>query len=93
MIGMKHSTLISVILGGVLSTGLANATTQSPENPSPDALAEGQNGVIVGTTGPNAVHAGLQTLKKGGAQQTRHWPRPWPRWSSAVGAMSATPAF
>ncbi len=67
MIGVKRSALISLILAGVLSAGRANATTQSPEDPSPAALAEGQNGVVVGTTGPNAVHAGLETLKKGGS--------------------------
>src|SRR5262245_10367464 len=30
-------------------------------------LAEGRNGVVVGTTGPAAVHAGLEALKKGGS--------------------------
>ena len=64
---MKRTTLIAVILGAMFSAGFTNATTQSAENPSLAALAEGQNGVIVGTTGPNAVHAGLETLKKGGS--------------------------
>jgi gamma-glutamyltranspeptidase/glutathione hydrolase len=31
------------------------------------ALAQGQNGVVVGTSGPMAVRAGLQTLKNGGS--------------------------
>src|SRR5262249_22994349 len=30
-------------------------------------LAEGKNGVVVGTTGPAAVHAGLEALKNGGS--------------------------
>lgn len=34
---------------------------------NPLALAEGRNGVVVGTTGPLAVHAGLEILKKGGS--------------------------
>ncbi len=32
-----------------------------------EALVEGKNGVVVGTTGSLAVHAGLETLKKGGS--------------------------
>jgi gamma-glutamyltranspeptidase/glutathione hydrolase len=37
------------------------------EPQAPPTLAKGENGVVVGTTGPNAVHAGLLTLKKGGS--------------------------
>lgn len=33
----------------------------------PEALATGKNGAIVGTTGPAAVHAGLEVLKSGGS--------------------------
>src|SRR5262245_30783152 len=39
----------------------SHALSQQP------ALAEGRNGVVVGTTGPMAVHAGLEILKKGGS--------------------------
>lgn len=41
------------------------ADEKSVRPPAP--LAEGQNGVIVGTTGAAAVHAGLETLKAGGS--------------------------
>ena len=64
---MKCSTLISVILSGVLSAGVAAEKTWSSEDQLPAALSEGRNGVVVGTTGPIAVHAGLQTLKNGGS--------------------------
>jgi gamma-glutamyltranspeptidase/glutathione hydrolase len=34
---------------------------------TPPPLAEGRNGVVVGTTGKAAVHAGLQALQEGGS--------------------------
>ena len=42
------------------------AMSQEQSQP-PQALAEGKNGVVVGTTGSQAVQAGLATLKKGGS--------------------------
>ncbi len=64
---MKCSPWISVVLGGVLLAGVADEKTWSAEDPLPAALSEGRNGVVVGTTGRIAVHAGLETLKKGGS--------------------------
>ena len=60
-------TVISVIFGGLLAVAVMDAKTSSAEDQSPKSLSEGQSGVVVGTTGPLAVHAGLQTLKKGGS--------------------------
>jgi gamma-glutamyltranspeptidase/glutathione hydrolase len=37
------------------------------KNSTPPPLAEGRNGVVVGTTGNAAVHAGLQALQEGGS--------------------------
>jgi gamma-glutamyltranspeptidase/glutathione hydrolase len=54
--GLSTSVLI---LSLVLATSSATA-----ENPAP--LAEGKNGVVVGTSSPLSVAAGLEVLKKGG---------------------------
>ena len=67
MCGIKCNTLISAILSGLSLIGVAAEKTWAAEDPLPAALAEGRNGVVVGTTGPKAVHAGLQTLRKGGS--------------------------
>jgi len=64
---MKCSALISVFFSGVLMAGVTDEKKSSPKDQLPAALSEGRNGVIVGTTGPLAIHAGLQTLKKGGS--------------------------
>jgi gamma-glutamyltranspeptidase / glutathione hydrolase len=61
------ATWISLVFCGVLSTGLAPENAPSRDDQRPSALAEGQSGVVVGTTGPKAVHAGLKTLEKGGS--------------------------
>ncbi len=64
---MNRSPLIAVILSGVLLAGFTRDKTWASDDRLPAALAEGRNGVVVGTTGPIAVHAGLETLKKGGS--------------------------
>ena len=58
--------LVSTLLSGMLPDGGPDEKTWSREGHEQTSLAEGQNGVVVGTTGPVAVHAGLQSLKKGG---------------------------
>jgi len=64
---MKRRTFISVIFSGSLLAGVTAQKARSAEDPLPAALSEGRNGVVVATTGPMAVHAGLETLKKGGS--------------------------
>jgi gamma-glutamyltranspeptidase / glutathione hydrolase len=58
---------ISFALNAICSSGIVDENTQSAEPQSPAALAEGRNGVVVGTTGAYAVHAGLELLRKGGS--------------------------
>src|SRR5437879_13018150 len=59
-----QAALCSFVLG-VLGAG---AVTGEPiENATPPPLAEGRNGVVVGTTGHAAVHAGLQAVQEGGS--------------------------
>jgi gamma-glutamyltranspeptidase/glutathione hydrolase len=53
--------LVLAIAGGGAAIGQPN------KNSAPAPLAEGRNGVVVGTTGNAAVHAGLETLKAGGS--------------------------
>jgi gamma-glutamyltranspeptidase/glutathione hydrolase len=62
---MKYRTVISTIAGVALLAGVA-ANAKAAEDKEPAALAEGRNGVVVGTTSPMAARAGLETLKKGG---------------------------
>src|SRR5262245_49102431 len=55
----------NVLSKGVLVLSLVMATASAKaENPAP--LAEGNNGVVVGTSSPLSVAAGLEILKKGG---------------------------
>ena len=61
------STLISAIFCCTQLAGVIEAETRSPEDRTPAALAEGRNAVVVGTTGPLAVRAGVEALKKGGS--------------------------
>jgi gamma-glutamyltranspeptidase / glutathione hydrolase len=64
---VKCTLLISVLFGGAPFAGVADEQTRPSHDPLPAALAEGRNGVVVGTTGPSAVRAGLEILKKGGS--------------------------
>ena len=64
---MKLNILISTIFSVLPPAGVAGEKTSPREDRPPAALSEGRNGVVVGTTGPTAVHAGLRTLKKGGS--------------------------
>jgi gamma-glutamyltranspeptidase/glutathione hydrolase len=54
--------LCCVVLAGT-GTGIAQPSKNTPPAP----LAEGRSGVVVGTTGKVAVHAGLQALQDGGS--------------------------
>jgi gamma-glutamyltranspeptidase / glutathione hydrolase len=47
--------------------GAGAAMGQPIKNAAPSPLAEGRNGVVVGTTGNAAVHAGLEALQGGGS--------------------------
>ncbi|HWB09535.1 MAG TPA: gamma-glutamyltransferase [Pirellulales bacterium] len=58
--------VIVVVTSGLLARGV-DESAWSSEDASPAALAEGRNGVVVGVSGPAAVHAGLETLKNGGS--------------------------
>jgi gamma-glutamyltranspeptidase/glutathione hydrolase len=62
-----QSTWITVVLGGLLSSAAADDKTRSRADQVPPALCEGRNGVVVGTTGPMAVRAGLRVLQNGGS--------------------------
>jgi gamma-glutamyltranspeptidase/glutathione hydrolase len=61
---MNLFRLALVLLLASLPLGVF-ANDKMPPNPRP--LAEGKNGVVVGTSGPTAVRAGLDVLKKGGS--------------------------
>jgi gamma-glutamyltranspeptidase/glutathione hydrolase len=51
----------------LLQAGLSGTVAADDKSvPNPRPLAEGKNGVVVGTSGPAAVRAGLDVLKKGG---------------------------
>ncbi|MGH7140773.1 MAG: hypothetical protein ACREHD_33995, partial [Pirellulales bacterium] len=58
--------VVVVLTSGLLAGGVDECAWSS-EDPSPAALAEGCNGVVVGVSGPAAVHVGLETLKNGGS--------------------------
>ena len=55
------SILVLGICGGVTLGGPADMKAKKLP-----ALAEGKHGVVVGTTGPLSIKAGLEVLKKGG---------------------------
>jgi gamma-glutamyltranspeptidase/glutathione hydrolase len=64
---MKCSLVVAAVACGALWAGPADdGKARPPADKEPAALAEGRNGVVVGTSSPLAVHAGLETLKKGG---------------------------
>ncbi len=66
MLLMIRSALLAMVFNGALSAALIEPPLLPKDQP-PAALAQGKNGVIVGTTSPMAVHAGLEILKKGGS--------------------------
>src|SRR5262249_12618758 len=61
---MRQSLAASACLVLLFLPALAG---DEPKPQEPKPRAEGAHGVVVGTTGPLAVHAGLETLKKGGS--------------------------
>jgi gamma-glutamyltranspeptidase/glutathione hydrolase len=58
--------LVAAILISWLFAGSSGEKVWSSDELTPAALAEGQNGVVVGVSGELAVNAGLEILKKGG---------------------------
>jgi gamma-glutamyltranspeptidase / glutathione hydrolase len=67
----ERSLPVRLILCGlfvlvICGEAMLGSTADEKDQP-PKALAEGQKGMIVGTTGPQAVKAGLETLKQGGS--------------------------
>src|SRR5262249_6318127 len=58
--------ILTVILALLGSANEQPANLGKPSKPHP-FLAEGKSGMVVGLTGPRAVHAGLGVLKQGGS--------------------------
>src|SRR5262245_53812954 len=59
---MRYLGPLTALLGCCSASGFAQERKADPP-----ALVEGRNGVVVGTTGPRAVRAGVEVLKKGGS--------------------------
>jgi gamma-glutamyltranspeptidase / glutathione hydrolase len=64
---MKTGLLILALVAPAVA-GEPPVRADGPEQASPHPfLAEGKNGMVVGLTGPRAVHAGLEVLKQDGS--------------------------
>jgi gamma-glutamyltranspeptidase/glutathione hydrolase len=59
--------LWSSLLAVVICVGAMRSSTADDQAKPLPALVEGKQGVVVGTTGTQAVQAGLESLKKGGS--------------------------
>lgn len=57
----------SILCSLVLLSGLSIAPARSADEKDRKALAEGSKGMIVGTSSPLSIHAGLEVLRKGGS--------------------------
>jgi gamma-glutamyltranspeptidase/glutathione hydrolase len=62
----KTFRLLLLLLSVLFVTATLPGCRKKTPMKDPLPLAEGRTGMVVGTTGPRAVHAGLDTLKKGG---------------------------
>jgi gamma-glutamyltranspeptidase/glutathione hydrolase len=58
--------LLCLLIFGTASAQVVDEKARTNTDQPPPALAEGQNGMVVGTSGPMSVRLGLETLKDGG---------------------------
>ena len=63
---MRVSLVSIFTLLACLISSLSTCGQNGAAHTNPAALAEGRSSVVIGTTSPGAVHAGLEMLKRGG---------------------------